>query len=150
MSVCWRQWKRLLQAVTEDWHVLKPAVLALLLFVVGVASEAPTTLQLQGKPYHLKAFAWRDFMPQIGGDGKGSDLMVTVSLVDAQEQAAPGVKFDQLVVRCDGQEWKTTPDSGGTGRGGPKWPVGSSIMVKAHCAQGWIRLEKPGSIGRTD
>jgi hypothetical protein len=107
-------------------------------------------LQVDGKAYHLKAFAWRDFMPQVGGDGKGSDLMVTLSLIDAKEQAAPGIKFDQMVVTCNGQEWKTRPDAGGTGRGGPKWPVGASIMVKAHCPQGWIRLQKPGGIGRTD
>lgn len=128
----------------------KTLVFALLLCVTAVAGELPTTLQVAGKPYHLKAFAWRDFMPQIGGDGKGSDLMVTISLVDVKEQAAPGVKFDQMVVSCNGQEWKTAPDAGGTGRGGPKWPVGASIMVKAHCAQGWIRLEKPGGIARTD
>ena len=126
------------------------ALLTLFFCVSAVAAEVPISLPVAGMPHHLKAFAWRDFMPQIGGDGKGSDLMVTISLVDAKEQVAPGIKFDQMVVSCNGQEWKTTPDAGGTGRGGPKWPVGASIMVKAHCAQGWIRLEKPGGIARTD
>lgn len=114
------------------------------------ASEPPTRLEVAGKTYRLNASAWRDFMPQVGGDGQGSNLIVALSLLDEKDQAGPKVAFDQAVVTCAGKQWNTASDQNGTLRGGPKWAVGSSIEVKAHCKYGWIRLSKPTSIERTD
>lgn len=93
-------------------------------------------------------------MPQIGGDGSGSPLMLTPSLVDKGGQPLAGVAFKEIVAICEGQEWRAVPDSGGTARGGPKWPTGASLMVQAHYSykgkDGWLRLARPTGIGRTE
>ena len=134
---------------------MRKLLLILMLLPWGVpAAELPTSLDLGGSKVHLNVFAWRDFMPQIGGDGKGSPLMLTPSLVNAAGATTPGAHFTQVLVTCQGEQWQAVPDEGGTARGGPKWEPGSSLMVKAHFSyQGkkyWIQLAKPASIGRTE
>lgn len=118
------------------------------------AAEPPDQVQLGGTPYRLEVSAWRDFMPQIGGDGSGSPLMLVPSLVDKGGQPLAGVTFQEIVATCKGKEWRAVPDSGGTARGGPKWPTGATMMVQAHYSykgkDGWLRLAKPTGIGRTE
>ena len=129
--------------------------LTLLLLTSGplAAQEIPTRATLGGQTYQLRVSAWRDFMPTIGRKG-GSDLMLIPALVRNQGPGLEGVRFDQVEASSDGQVWKATPDSGGTCRGGPKWPVGASINVKAHYLyqgkSGWIRLATPTGVARTD
>lgn len=130
---------------------MRKLVLLLSVLMCSVwAADVPTQLQVAGKTCHLSASAWRDFMPQVGGDGSGSPLMVSLALLDEKQAAASGITFDQAVVTCEGKQWTAVPDPGGTLRGGPKWAVGSNLMVKAHCKHGWIRLAKPTAINRTD
>lgn len=134
---------------------MRKLLLCLTLLPWGVpAAELPTSLDLGGSKVHLKVFAWRDFMPKVGGDGKGSPLMLTPSLVNAAEADLKGARFDKVLVSCQGQQWQAVPDEGGTARGGPRWEPGSSLTVKAHFTyQGkshWIQLAKPASINRTE
>ena len=134
---------------------MRKLLLCLLLLPWGVpAAEIPTSLDLDGSKVHLQVAAWRDFMPQIGGDGKGSPLMLTSSLVDAAGATTEGVHFFQVLVTCQGEKWQAVPDEGGTARGGPKWETGSLLMVKAHFSYKgktqWIQLAKPASVNRTE
>ena len=127
----------------------------MLMAVPGIASEPPEQLVLGGKKLRLQVFAWRDFMPRVDGDGSGSALMLTPSLVDEKDKPLEGVVFSEIVARFQGQEWKTGVDQGGTARGGPKWPTGKNgLTVRAHYSykgsEGWIRLAKPTGIGRTE
>ena len=129
-------------------------LLLLVLLAVPAGAEVPDHIVVDGQELRLQAFAWRDFMPQIGGDGSGSPLMLTPSLVDRAGKPVAGVTFAEIVAICDGKEWRAVPDSGGTARGGPKWPTGSSLAVQARYSykgkSGWLRLAKPTGIGRTE
>lgn len=129
--------------------------LLLLILLAGPAgAEVPSLVQLAGQNYHLQVFAWRDFMPQIGGDGSGSPLMLTPSLVDPAGKTLEGVTFQEIVANYEGKEWRARPDSGGTARGGPKWPTGANLLVQAQYSykgkSGWLRLTRPTGIGRTE
>jgi len=134
---------------------MRKLLLGLVLLSFGVpAAEVPTTLDLDDRKFHLQVFAWRDFMPQIGGDGKGSPLMLTASLVNIAGITSQSAHFDKVLVTCQGQQWQAVPDEGGTARGGPKWEPGSTLMVKAHFSykgkSQWIQLAKPASVNRTE
>lgn len=129
-------------------------LLLLLLLAGPAAAEPPQHVELGGSRVHLEVTAWRDFMPQIGGDGSGSPLMLVPSLVNQAGKPLTGVTFQEIVATWEGKAWRAVPDSGGTARGGPKWPTGASLMVEAHYAykgkDGWLRLLKPTGIGRTE
>ncbi|MBN9419788.1 hypothetical protein ABS71_02625 [bacterium SCN 62-11] len=127
----------------------------MLLALPGFTAEVPDHVVLGGKTLRLQVFAWRDFMPQIGGDGSGSALMVTPSLVDDASRPLEGVVFSEIVASFQQQDWKAGVDPGGTARGGPKWPTGKNqLLVRAHYSykgsDGWIRLARPTGIGRTE
>jgi hypothetical protein len=131
--------------------------LLLFLLLAGplMAAEDPDQVTLGDRKVHLEVSAWRDFMPQIGGDGTGSPLMLTPSLVDESKKGLEGVVFSEIVATFQGQEWKAGLGEGGTARGGPRWPTGvRGLMVRAHYAYqgrvGWLRLSRPTSIGRTE
>ncbi|MBX3171842.1 MAG: hypothetical protein KF760_30805 [Candidatus Eremiobacteraeota bacterium] len=129
-------------------------MLWLILLAWPAGAEVPEQVEIGGLKVRLQVFAWRDFMPQIGGEGSGSPLMLTPSLVDEGGQPLPGVTFKEIVATCEGKEWRAVPDSGGTARGGPRWPTGASVMVQAHYSykgkDGWLRLARPAGIGRTE
>lgn len=133
---------------------MRKFLLLLTLLAWPASAEVPDRVVMSGQEYRLQAFAWRDFMPQIGGDGTGSPLMLTPSLVDKAGKPLAGVTFPEIVATCEGKEWRAVPDSGGTARGGPRWPTGANLMVQAHYSykgkSGWLRLTKPTGIGRTD
>lgn len=117
------------------------------------AGELPTELDLSGKKVQLQVYAWRDFMPGVGVSGDGSDLMLVPSLVDQSGAKISGVSFDLIEANFQGKVWSAKPDEGGTARGGPKWPPGQNISVKAHyrCGgkSGWLKLAKPTRIEQT-
>lgn len=129
-------------------------LLLMLLFTPAMAAETPHEVVVKGQKLRLQVFAWRDFMPQVGGDGSGSPLMLTPSLVDTAGKPLDGVAFSEIVASFRGQDWRAKV-ADGTARGGPRWPTGQNeLSVRAHYTykgtEGWIRLAKPTGIGRTE
>ncbi len=103
-------------------------------------SDADSVVSIEGKRAGIHASAWRDYMPQVGGDGTGSPLMVSVQVMSVNSTPLPaGLTVDSAWVRSKDGMWATAPSdeqrpevTNGLDlmlRGGPKWPTEQPIDV---------------------
>ena len=119
-------------------------------------------VSIEGKRAGIHVSAWRDFMPQVGGDGTGSPLMVSVQVMSENSTPLPtGLTVDSAWVRSADGVWATAPSdeqrpdvSNGLDlmlRGGPKWPTEQPIdvMVRLRLGAGtYYLLAKQTAIGK--
>jgi hypothetical protein len=103
-------------------------------------SRADSVVSVGGRHLGLRIYAWRDFAPQPGGSGKGSDLMVNLQLksLDAAP-LPPELAVDSAWVRSTEGLWATSPTDESRPdlpngldlmlRGGPKWKTGQNLDV---------------------
>ena len=125
--------------------------------------NADSVVSIEGKRAGLRVSAWRDFMPQVGGDGSGSPLMVSVQILTENSTPLPtGLTVDSVWVRSPSEVWATAPSDEprpetGNGmdlmlRGGPKWPTDQliDVLVRLRLGSGeYYLLAKQQPIGET-
>lgn len=126
--------------------------------------DADSVLSIEGKRAGIRVSAWRDFMPQVGGDGTGSPLMVSVQVMSVNSTPLPpGLTVDSAWVRSASDVWATAPSdeprpevANGMDlmlRGGPKWPTEQliDVLVRVRLGSGeYYLLAKQQPIGRTE
>jgi len=103
-------------------------------------SRADSVVSVGGRQVGLRIYAWRDFAPQPGGSGQGSDLMVNLQIRSLDDAPLPvGLAVDSAWVRSMEGLWATAPTDeprpdfpNGLDlmlRGGPKWKTGQVLDV---------------------
>jgi len=125
--------------------------------------DADSVVSIEGKRAGLHVSAWRDFMPQVGGDGTGSPLMVSVQVTSVNSTPLPpGLTVDSAWVRSPSGVWAAAPSAEprpeiGNGmdlmlRGGPKWPTDQliDVLVRLRLGSGtYYLLARQHPIGKT-
>lgn len=127
--------------------------------------EADSIVVIGGNRILLTTSAWRDFMPQVGGDGSGGALTVSLQIQSLDELPLPaGLSVDSVLVHSSEGLWRAAPSIESRPelpngmdlvlRGGPKWSVGQVIdmQVRLRVPSGEVHyLQRRGqAIGRVD
>lgn len=111
-------------------------------------TQADSIVAIGSGRIRLTTSAWRDFMPRVGGDQRGSDLMVNLQVQGLDGVPLPtGLAVDSAWVRSTEGLWSSAPSPeprpdlpNGLDlmlRGGPKWDTGQEVDVL-------VRLRRSG------
>jgi hypothetical protein len=103
-------------------------------------TRSDSIVAVGGRPIRLRVSAWRDFMPRVGGNEDGSDLMVNLQLESLDSAPLPpALVVDSAWVRSAKGLWEAAPSQevrptlpNGLDlilRGGPKWPTDQTVDV---------------------
>ena len=131
---------------------------------LDVLQEAPESIDLKDREYHLEAYLWRDFMPISPPQGK--PLIALIRLVEQSEREIPGDLGMEYLWVINGQQiWATTfsneklpphpkHELHRIARNGPKWGphIEVDVIVGLKRDDGHLELLKAPDqwINRTD
>ena len=100
--------------------------------------NAPSQIEIDGQEFSLSSYLWRDYMPISPIDGKELAAVVYIATSDSS-QFPLDLKADKMWVLNKDEIWEaqltngTQPDGNfkikKSANGGPKWDVGSEVIV---------------------